>query len=70
MDRGTRAAGPDESAAVRRRELEIPPDRGHDLAVASYVSNGVDSQDLGVPVAEELLGLPPDGGLSPAAAAG
>ena len=69
MDWGTRAARSDEAASIRRRKLETALERGHDLAVASYIANGVNAQDLGVSVAEELFCLLPDGRLIAAAAA-
>jgi hypothetical protein len=66
---GTRAARSGEAAAIRRRELEVPLERGHDLAVPSNVANGLDAQDFGVSVAEELFRLLPDGRLIAASAA-
>jgi hypothetical protein len=39
------------------------------LAVAAYIANGLNSQDLRMPVAEELLGLLPHALLNAATAA-
>ena len=47
-------------AATGRDWLEVALERGHDFAVAANIADGLDSQDLRVPVAEELLRLLPD----------
>src|SRR5436305_379395 len=43
------------SAAVPARELEVPMKRRNDLLVAAEIADGLDPQNLRVPVAEPLL---------------